>query len=114
VAEFPDLVRLQRDYQDRGLVVVFVSNDDPEDLTPVKDFLRQQGVDWTSYVKDVADDPAFIRSVSAEWMGGLPATFIYDRAGKQQEMFIGAQAYETFVQAVQPLLEGEEPVTNNQ
>src|ERR1044071_5693728 len=47
--EFPDLVRLQRDYESRGLKVIFVSWDDSPQIAAK--FLARQGVSSASFIK---------------------------------------------------------------
>jgi thiol-disulfide isomerase/thioredoxin len=80
VEEFPHFVRLAHEDEGRGLRVLFVSLDLPEDTTQVRDFLRRQGWTSASYVK-TGKDNAFVNTFSASWSGALPATFIYDSTG---------------------------------
>jgi len=94
VAEFPDLVRLGRDFEDRGLRVVFVSADFEESAPAAREFLRDQGVDTVSYRKKGGDE-AFIEALSPEWSGALPGTFLY-RSGKLIHGWEGKQSYEEF------------------
>jgi len=93
--EFPEIVRLYRDYRDRGLDVVFVSGDLEGDTSQVLDFLAEQGVDFTSYLK-VGKDMEFIDTFYPEWSGLLPATFIYDAQRTVQHFWEGEASYEVF------------------
>jgi thiol-disulfide isomerase/thioredoxin len=105
VAEFPDLLKLRREYGPKGLTVIFVSIDRPtEAATSLTRFLRSRGVTFTTYIKKAGDDEAFINSVSTKWSGALPATFIYDKTGKLVHFLLEAQSLETFTRHVQPLL----------
>src|ERR1041384_5011802 len=64
--EFPDIVRLAKNYRDRGLRVVFVSWD--TDAAVTWRFLAKQGVDFPSYIKaDSERDPAFIDAIEPRW-----------------------------------------------
>lgn len=77
VEEFPDIVKLQNIYEDR-LQVIFVSADFEKE--PAIRFLREQGVDWTTYFK-TGKDQVFINSLSKKWTGAMPFTKIIDKQG---------------------------------
>jgi len=81
--EFPDLVRIQKDYKRRGLDVVFISLDDPTDIkTIVPQFLREMRAEKIpNYLLNVPDPEPAIRAVDNEWKGALPGTFLYDSQG---------------------------------
>src|SRR5262245_21241834 len=49
--EFPDLVRLERAYRDRGLRVLFVCADFDSEWPAAKKFLADHGVTYPSYFK---------------------------------------------------------------
>jgi thiol-disulfide isomerase/thioredoxin len=106
--EFPDLVRLQREYRDRGLGLMLVSADFDDRLPEVKRFLQNQGVDYPSYLK-TGDDMEFINALSPKWSGALPATFIYDRAGKLRFFHEGKV---TFQQLERQVLEIIDPAAS--
>jgi thiol-disulfide isomerase/thioredoxin len=80
--EFPLLLRLAREYEPRGLELLLVSADFDDRLPAVRRFLAAQGVTDTSYLK-AEDDMSFIDALSPRWSGALPATFVYDGAGRQ-------------------------------
>jgi thiol-disulfide isomerase/thioredoxin len=101
--EFPDIVRLERDYRDRGLRVLFVSADFDDQLAETKQFLARHGVDAPSYIK-TGDDMQFIDAMDKRWSGALPATFIYDRAGKLRTFREGKASYAFFEHEVLRLL----------
>jgi len=101
--EFPDLVRLQRDYYDRGLKVIFISTDFDTELPQVVKFLAEHGVEWPSYIK-AQKDMEFINGLEPHWSGALPATFIYDHQGALRDFWIGETPYATFEQKVLGLL----------
>jgi len=104
--EFPDLVKLQRHYEARGLKVVFVSWDDTPQIAAK--FLANQGVTSPSFIKaDTQNDQDFVNGISTNLTGAIPATLIYDRDGKLRDLWEGAASYATFEQKVQTVLGGQ-------
>lgn len=83
--EMPALAKLAG----KGLQLVTISADEPEDAAAALQFLRKSGVREPAYLKQVKDDDAFIRSVDPKWSGALPALILFDRAGRKVRTFIG-------------------------
>lgn len=105
VEEFPDLVKIAREFRPRGLEIILVSIDDQEEIDKkAGPFLQMQGVTFRTYFKKTRDDEAFINAIDKKWSGAIPATFIYDRNGQLVKNFIAQQNYKTFAEALQPLL----------
>jgi thiol-disulfide isomerase/thioredoxin len=105
VKEFPNLVKLQKLYREKGVTVVFISVDEPEDAeTAVRPFLQKEKVTFTSYIKN-GDDESFIDAFGKGWRGAIPTTFVYDRTGKQVTALTGARDYKTFEGEIRPYLE---------
>ena len=102
-AEFPGIVRLYRAYQARGLEVVFVSGDLEADISQVREFLAEQGVDFPSYLK-VGKDMEFIDTFYPEWSGLLPATLIFDAHRTVQHFWEGEASFEVFESRVLEVL----------
>ena len=88
-AELPELVKLERKWRGRGLVLLTVSADEPEQEAAALQFLLKTGVRLPAYVKHVKNDEAFIDSIDQKWSGALPGLFLYDRAGRKVASFIG-------------------------
>jgi thiol-disulfide isomerase/thioredoxin len=88
-AEMPVLVRLQSRFRGRGLDLVTISCDEPEQEAGAIEFLRKTGVTSPGYIKHARSDEKFIDSVDAKWSGALPALFLYDRQGHLVKSFIG-------------------------
>jgi|KBSSwiStaDraftv2_1062776.scaffolds.fasta_scaffold15710_8 thiol-disulfide isomerase/thioredoxin len=78
--EFPDLMQLRREYERRGLRLVLVSADFPDQTEEARRFLTQQGVDFPTFLK-TGKDMEFINGLDERWSGALPATFVYDARG---------------------------------
>ena len=81
--EFPDLVKLDDDYRNKGLNFVAVSLDDISDIkTAVPQFLKEMKASMPVVLLNVNDPEPAIKAVDAAWDGQLPATFLYDKDGK--------------------------------
>lgn len=86
--EMPDLVRIHREWKDRGFRLVLVSGDFEEDEEAARKFLAALGVDFPTFLKN-EPDMAFIDALDARWSGALPATFLYDGKGNLKEFWEG-------------------------
>jgi thiol-disulfide isomerase/thioredoxin len=81
--EFPDLVKLDADYKDKGLNFIAISLDDITDIkSEVPKFLTQMKATMPVVLLNVGDPEPAIKVVDATWDGQLPATFLYDKDGK--------------------------------
>jgi thiol-disulfide isomerase/thioredoxin len=81
--EFPDLVKLDADYKDKGLNFIAVSLDDITDIkSEVPKFLNQMKATMPVVLLNVSDPEPAIKAVDPTWSGELPATFLYGADGK--------------------------------
>ena len=81
--EFPDLVKIDRDYRAKGLDFIAITLDDLSDInTAVPKFLLAMNAKMPVYLLSVADPEPAINMVDSNWSGALPATFLYDNTGK--------------------------------
>ena len=105
--EFPDLVRLEKKYRDRGLSIVGVSTDLAKDLPAVEKFLAATKPDFRNYrKKSGGDDQDFIESVDPKWGGELPFSVLYGRDGKKASRPLReAERDASFEKAVAKLLQ---------
>jgi thiol-disulfide isomerase/thioredoxin len=102
--EFPDLLRLQRAYRQRGLRVLLVCWD--ADARQARKFLARQGVDFPSFMKsDAESDAGFIDAFEPRWTGAFPATFIYDESGTLRHFWEGKASYATFEEKIRNVLD---------
>jgi thiol-disulfide isomerase/thioredoxin len=102
--EFPDLLRLRREYADRGLEMILVSGDFSDDREEQAGaFLRTQGVDFVTYFK-TGDDMQFIDTLARQWSGALPATLFYGPDETLHEFWEGKADYARMKQAVEKIL----------
>jgi thiol-disulfide isomerase/thioredoxin len=106
--EFPDLLRLRREYADRGLELILVSGDFSEDREKqVGEFLQAQGVDFVTYIKE-GDDMEFIDTLARPWTGALPATLLYGPDGSLRDYWEGKADYDRLERAVEQNLPKKE------
>ena len=89
--EIPDLVKVYREYKDKGVQIVSLAvNDSPDQ---VKDYASKAQMDWVMLMgdNDVAQIFGGIR--------GVPTSIFYDRNGKEVGRFVGGRDYDTFKKA---------------
>lgn len=103
IQEFPDLVRVADEYRDRGVEMIFVSADFPDQEPQAIAFLHEQGARGVSFLKNEGDD-AFISAFDTEWMGELPATMIYGTDDERVAVWHGKTTYDAVSQKVDSLL----------
>jgi len=101
--EFPDLMRIRREYRERGLRMVLVSADVDTALPEARRFLEEQGVGFLTYLKQGADMP-FIDGIDSLWSGALPATLLYDGSGNKLWFHEGKTSYDTLNTRIEALL----------
>ena len=96
-AEIPDFVALQKEYGDKGLVVVGVSLDQGG-VAAVTPFAKAHGMDYPIVLGD--------DKISETYGGiqGIPTTFVIGRDGKIAAMHIGETDKATFVGDITKLL----------
>jgi thiol-disulfide isomerase/thioredoxin len=81
--EFPDLVKIDKEYRPKGLDFIAITLDDLADInTAVPKFLREMNARMPVYLLNVADPEPTINAIDARWGGALPATFLYDNNGQ--------------------------------
>jgi thiol-disulfide isomerase/thioredoxin len=103
--EFPDLVRLEKQYHSRGLRVIGVSTDFEKQRPAVDKFLAAHRPEFPNYrKKSGGDDQDFIESVDAKWGGELPFSVIFGPDGKKARVLSGKQSYSDFEREVRNLL----------
>lgn len=81
--EFPELVKIDKDYRDKGLEFVAISLDDVAEIKEgVPQFLGKMGATMPAFLLSDNDPGPAITFVDPNWSGALPATLLYDREGK--------------------------------
>jgi len=95
--EIPGFIELQKQYADRGLVVVGVSLDQGG-AAVVKPFMEKTGINYPIVLGDEAIVSAF------GGVEGIPTTFIIDRNGRIVAKHVGYTAKAEFEAEIKPLL----------
>jgi thiol-disulfide isomerase/thioredoxin len=105
--EFPDLVKLERAYRNRGVTVIGLSLDDPDKVQQVvPPFLAQRGAHFTVYAMKRVDPTTVIGVVDKNWQQALPTTYVLDRVGHVRTVMVGARSFTDFEGAIQVALKG--------
>ena len=102
ITELPELDALQSAYRNSGLVVVTVSDEDPDNLKLYTDLLPKETV--SGYVKHENLPLAYQRELA----NGRPVTYVIDRDGVIRERVRGAGNFAYFENLVTPWLAGLE------
>ncbi|HET6893187.1 MAG TPA: redoxin domain-containing protein [Pyrinomonadaceae bacterium] len=111
--EFPDLVKIDKDYRPKGLDFIAISLDDLSDIkTEVPKFLRQMRATMPAYLLNVPDPEKAINAIDPRWSGALPATFLYDAQGQVVFKHFGRVQPEELRSAIEKLV-GTQAVTSN-
>jgi thiol-disulfide isomerase/thioredoxin len=88
--EFPDLVKIDKQYRPQSLEFVTVSLDDVSEIkNEVPKFLDAMKATMPAYLLDASDPEPAINLVDPRWRGDLPATFLYNEKGKVIYKHIG-------------------------
>ena len=88
--EFPDLVKIDKDYRPHALEFVTVSLDDMSEIkTEVPKFLDSMKATMPAYLLNTSDPEPAINAVDPRWRGDLPATYLYNEKGEIVYKHIG-------------------------
>ena len=106
--EFPDLVKIDKQYRPKDLDFIAISLDDLSDLkTAVPKFLREMGAKMPNYLLNVSDPEPAIKLVDPAWDGALPATFLYNQKGEVVYRHFGRVKTEELRAAIEQLMKGK-------
>jgi thiol-disulfide isomerase/thioredoxin len=107
--EMPDLIKLYKNYKDKGFELILVSVDDKTDKNgALKDFLTSQGIDFVTYYDALKKQEDILTHIDNNWAGEIPKTYIYDSEGKRVKALTGIQSYQTFENEIKKVLKTEE------
>jgi len=106
--EFPELVKLERTYRNKGIAFWAVSCDTEEGRkSKASQFLEKQNSELTPFAINLSEQEKMIDAVASDWQGTLPTTFIFRRCGERLFMHSGTMTYEEFKSAVERALQEE-------
>lgn len=83
--EIPELVRLHKEFESRGVEVIGLSTEDPEgSAQAVRDFVREYHMDYP-----VGWAPREVAGILMQGRGSIPQSFVISRDGRILRRFIG-------------------------
>jgi peroxiredoxin len=82
VAEFPDLVEINRMYRGREFEMVGVNLDGPAAKDKVQAFLEKNQASFANHIYDGKDVYALIDAVDTKWPGAIPYTLLIKPGGE--------------------------------
>jgi thiol-disulfide isomerase/thioredoxin len=100
--EFPELMDVCQQYRPAGVDILLVSADAPDDAAAVRRFLLDHRSPVGTLVAEELDQ-AFIESLSPNWSGTLPATFLY-AGGRLLAEWDGPRDFEHYAVQIDQLL----------
>ncbi|NND71718.1 MAG: TlpA family protein disulfide reductase [Rhodothermales bacterium] len=96
--EIPDLNQIQREYEDQGVVVISISDEDRATLTEFERSLNLETV--SGYFEITGKIPALLEA----GFDIRPTSYIVDRDGVARKYILGARDYNYFKRAIEPYL----------
>jgi len=104
-AEMPEVVKLEQRLRARGLDVLMISTDEVKEEPQVIKVLKDSNMGAPGFLRVTDDEDKFCVNVDAKWIGGgMPAMFLYNRAGKKVRAFIGETPVKEIEDAILKLL----------
>jgi len=82
VAEFPELVEINRMYRGRDFEMIGISVDNPAGKAKVQAFLEKNQASFTNYLYDGQNAAAFLEAAAPKWEGGIPYTLVIKPGGE--------------------------------
>ncbi len=107
VEEFPELVKIDRDYKDKIDFIVVSLDDLAEINRDVPKFLIDMKASMPAYLLKTQDEQAAISSIAKTYQGALPFTVLFDGAGKIAYTKSGKANAEILRGEIEKILAGE-------
>jgi len=100
--EFPDVMKAQRRYKDRGVRLILVSADDPDETESIRGFLAEhESPVGTLVATELSEE--FIETLSPKWSGALPASFFFAN-GRLVKEWEGVRSFDQYAKTIESLL----------
>ncbi len=98
-------MRLENELQAKGVVLVALGMDDPNDFARVDAFRMQHFPEFSSYLRDSPDMDSLVSILDPYWNELLPTTYLLDPDGNVIRRIQGKQSYEDFYARVVEVLQ---------
>lgn len=92
VKEFPDIIKLYKNYQPKGVEVIAVSMNEEDELEDIEEFIQKYKPPFSIYRAASAEEE-FYQEFDKKWFGQMPTTVIYDTSGKITHMHMNPITY---------------------
>lgn len=103
VKEFPAFVKLYNKYHSKGLNIVAVSMNEPDEMDDIHDFLKKFKPPFSIYLA-ASTDEKFYHGISKNWMGTIPLTLVFNTDGKEVFYHHKEVNYKGMEKDISPLL----------
>ena len=97
--ELPALHKLKTKYQDKGLEVLLVSIDDPDEIPAAKAYLEDNNLPFESLFKG-SQPLRFVAAIYPQWQGAVPTTVLIGPGNKILDAWEGDTSFEEFEERV--------------
>jgi len=103
--EMPDLLRVEKEYKDKNLMLILISLDLPSMKdTRLPKFMSEYGINSRVLLLDDPDANKWIPMVDESWSGSIPATLIYAPKVDYRDFHEGIITYSELKETVYPLI----------
>lgn len=103
--EIPDLLALQAEFADRGVMLIGVAVDEPSPgAADVEQFRKRYFPTFLTYARSGADIDELTRIFDPAWNEVVPTTYLFGRDGKIKQRIQGKRSLEQFRVALQTVL----------
>ena len=107
VQEMPELIKFYQEADRDSIAFLSLSIDRVEEIDgEIPKFQRAHEVPFPVFVMNERNDEGMFKALRAQFRGGIPVTFIYDKTGKMVEMHEGVVTQSKLDGIVTPLLDG--------
>jgi len=100
--EFPEVMKVLERYEERGVRLILISADEPDETELVEAFLTEHLSTIGSLVTTELSE-SFIEALSPTWTGALPASFFY-RNGRLVKEWEGIRSFDHYSETIDALL----------
>lgn len=97
VEEIPLFIKLQKEHPE--ISVVGISMDELNQETKVQSFAKSHKMNYSVYLRDGDDFEKMVNSIDPQWIGALPATFVF-KNGKRVYSKTGSITEKELQQAI--------------